>query len=287
VVWGLATERNTFRYIHAAFYATLKKVGIPVVWVDDRETSQAAVEAGNLVIAVGFAARHLPLVDDAAYCLHNFDDAIPGQLSHAIRLQVYTRAAEQLGERWGAVVRFDLSTRTLYQPWGTDLLPHEFRPPIYRPRGTVFWVGSVWEDGSGQGNIDEIRQLKSALRRHNISFFQLSDLSHAAGIRAVRLSRIAPAIAGHWQAQNHYLPCRFFKNVSYGHIGFSNVSKFRDLLGSSCLPGETVDELVDNVLTLAPRQYLELVREQQSVIREHTYLQRLSAIGQALEQIGQ
>jgi hypothetical protein len=38
-------------------------------------------------------------------------------------------------------------------------------------------------------------------------------------VAAIRRSRIAPAIAGRWQVEHNYLPCRMFKNISYGQLG--------------------------------------------------------------------
>ena len=35
-------------------------------------------------------------------------------------------------------------------------------------------------------------------------------------------SEIAPAIVGSWQKEHEYVPCRIFKNISYGKLGMTN-----------------------------------------------------------------
>lgn len=281
VIWGFRTHFHTHRYIHAAFYDNLKKLGASVVWVEDAARNKTVVSAGDLVIAMNMAAQHVPYVTGAYYCLHNFDEnewtrQFLAQIdrTHSVRLQVYKNSAEQSDQKWDEVTYFDSYSRTLYQPWGTNLLAEEFKPPI-APRGRlVFWVGSVWNNALNQGNIQEIDELKTALALHGLRFVQLRFIGDALNTFFIRRSRLAPAIGGAWQVQQNYLPCRMFKNISYGQLGFSNIQKFDSLLHNAHIPGDSISDLVDNALALSAPEYVRLVLDQQSVVRRHTYLQK-------------
>ena len=87
----------------------------------------------------------------------------------------------------------------------------------------------------------------------------------------IRLSRIAPAIAGKFQVDINYLPCRMFKNISYGQLGITNVKKFKDILGDSFIEGETIKDLVNTSLSFNEEEYKNLVIKQQERIKPYTY----------------
>jgi hypothetical protein len=138
----------------------------------------------------------------------------------------------------------------------------------------VFWVGSVWNNALNQGNIQEINELKTILAFRGLRFVQLRFIGDALNTFFIRRSRLAPAIGGAWQVQQNYLPCRMFKNISYGQLGFSNIKKFDSLFHDAYIPGNSIAELVDNALALSASEYVRFVVDQQSVVRRHTYLQK-------------
>lgn len=263
VIWGInkGLKGDSFHHIMNHFYTTLSKLDVPVIWPDDLPKNKDLLREGDFVFAVGLAAAHLPSVSGVDYCLHNFDpgtvwDRIPGK--NKIKLQVYTNDAEQF-KKLDEVTYFGEKDQTLYQPWGTNLLPDEFQPPVFPRRSPfVFWVGSVWDNELNQGNKEDIDELKRVLRKYGLYFVHLR-VSDSWNTRLTRLSRIAPAIAGRWQVEHNYLPCRMFKNISYGQLGITNVPKFKDLLGSTWVEGSTIEELVDNSLSLPQRKWVRLV----------------------------
>lgn len=287
VLWGLRTQRHTHRYIHHTFYRTLRKINAPVVWVDDTARNASAIEKNDLVISVNIAGRHLPLLNDVFYCLHNFDDTVHDRIapSKNIRLQVYTNQAEINSEKWDAVTFFNTEKRQLCQPWGTDLTAEEFLPPVEGTRLKIsFWIGSIWNNELNQGNLREIAALKKALARKSITFIPLHGVPDRFNKMLVRASLIAPAIGGGWQAENNYLPCRMFKNISYGQLGISNVKKFSDLFGKEFwVAGDTIEELVDQALFLDPKRKREIILAQQDVVKKHTYIDKVNNILKAFE----
>ncbi len=289
VVWGLKTSEHTHSHIHRHFFETLGKVAARAVFVDDRTDNADVIGRNDLVIAVDVAISHLPVRNDAYYCLHNCSEEIHRRLAPArnIRLATYANCAEQAGERWDEVTFFDSATRTLYQPWATDLLAREFKEPVLDRSGRiVFWVGSIWNDALGRGNVNEIQMLRDVLEARGIRFVHLRGISDSLNVRYVRNSLIAPAIVGKWQMENNYLPCRMWKNISYGQLGISNVAKFAGIFEDCTVEGESIEELIDNALSLPSGTYRDMTYRQQEIVKErHTYVNRLLNIIRAFESI--
>ena len=289
VVWGLKTSEHTHAHIHRHFFDVLEKIGARAVFVDDSSRNAVAVESNDLVVAVDVAISQMPVTDGVYYCLHNCPDDIHRRIAPArnIRLQTYMSSAKQTGERWDEVTFFDSATRTLYQPWATDLLASEFKEPILHRSGSiVFWVGSIWDDALGRGNVNEIQMLKDVLEARGIRFVHLRGISDSLNVRYVRNSFIAPAIVGRWQVANNYLPCRMWKNISYGQLGVSNVRKFDDVFEDCTVKGRSIEELIDNTLSLPFSTYRDMICRQQEIVKSrHTYVNRLLSIIKAFESI--
>ena len=299
VIWGLRRQWHSHRFIHQGFFETFKYLGIPVVWTDVTSDPDI-VEAGDFVITSNVWGRGTrgeplaPLKDGAYYCFHGFAhagyDGTDRQPRHeidrkyALDLEVFLDRAAAASDRWDVVTYFDKPSKTLYQPWGTNLPEERFRAPVISRSPLVFWVGAIWNNDLNQGNRVEIEELRSALRHRSLRFVHLKFVPDWVSIAAIRASRVAPAIAGRWQVENNYLPCRMFKNISYGQLGVSNVPMFSRLYRDCTVPGRSVSELIDNALSLSRSDVVELVEAQQKITREHTYVQKIRNIFRAAEQ---
>jgi hypothetical protein len=212
-----------------------------------------------------------------------FLDKLPTK--NYINLVAYTNVVSTIPniQKWGPVTYFDSVTRTLYQPWGTDLLPHEFKKPVYNKNKFVFWIGSVWNDKLNRGNIMEIKKLKEVLKRSGLLFIKLRFIPDVLNIFFIRLSRIAPAISGKFQVDIQYLPCRVFKNISYGQLGITNILKFQDILGETFIKGDNMEELISNSIKLSKEDYISLVIAQQKKIIDFTYKNSINNIIKAIK----
>jgi hypothetical protein len=281
------------RHILRAFQENATKLGIPSVWLTDAPGQMGALREGDTVLAINVTAHHLAYMPGVDYCLHNFDaneselcrrlEATPERL---LRLQVYTDAAT--GEAWGPCRRFDLSARTLFQPWGSDLLVEEFMAPVFNPESRqVPFVGAIWSDqyeGTELGNEAVVREVKEACRVHGLAFRHLTQVTDAENIAAVRAGRVSAAFAGAWQVANNYFPCRVAKAAAYGALPLTNVPVVLDALGGAALYGSPGD-VVEQALGLERSRYLMLVREAQRGMAEFTYRESLVAIERAFAEI--
>src|SRR5690606_20960186 len=153
---------------------------------------------------------------------------------------------------WNPTTLFDASSRTLYQAWGTNLLAEEFHQPVHgsvRSRSILFWVGSVWNNASNQGNLEQIADLKRVIADRGKKFVKVRFIPNWMNSALMRRSFLAPAIAGGWQVDHDYLPCRMFKNISYGQLGLSNVTGFKLILGDATMEANSIAELIDRALS--------------------------------------
>ena len=293
VIWGLRKRYHTHRHIHQAFYENTKKLGYETSWLEDEKKNQKYIRSGDLIISAEvqgkmvpekfkFEEYNLPVREDVFYCLHNFKEVFKNKLNpkNYINLQVYNNKVLEIEgvEKLGPVTFFDTKTKTLYQPWGTDLLPEEFKEPVYNKNHLVFWIGSIWNDKNNHGNIQEIKELKDVLSKNKLHFINIRFIPDWLNIFLIRISRIAPAIAGRHQVDVNYLPCRMFKNISYGQLGITNIRKFKDILGDSFIKGDTIRELVGNVLSLSKEEYVSKVKAQQEIVKNYTYKNSLENI---------
>jgi len=298
VIWGLKKRWHTHRFIHKAFYENAKKLGYKTIWIEDEKNNQKYIEPDDLIISadpVGkmvpekhtFEEYNLPIRDDVYYCLHNFKDIFIDKLpkDKTMFLQVYNNIVDTITdiEKWGPVTYFDKNTKTLYQPWGTDLLAEEFKKPIFRKNRFVFWIGSVWNDSLNRGNLREINELKQVLKKNNLRFIHLRFIPDWLNIFFIRLSRIAPAIAGRFQVDVNYLPCRVFKNISYGQLGITNIKKFEEILGDSFIKGGNIEEITNKALSLTKDEYFDIIKKQQEIIKNYTYKNALENIFKVLK----
>ncbi len=287
VVWGLKShDRDSFRYIQNHFYTTLQKLGINSVWLDDEIDNNNLVEKGDMVWAANVTGKNLKLKKDVYYCLHNYDKDFYKELNkkNYLIVQVYSNDADKGTQKWDSVTRFDRKNQVLYEPWGTNLLPWEFKNPVF-PKSSpfVFWVGSIWNNDQNQGNLEEIEKLKKVLGKHHVYFLHPRYVPDFIHWRLIRWSRIAPTVAGNWQVKVNYLPCRMFKNISYGQLGITNVKKFEDLLGSSFIKSDSIEDLVEKSLAFSEKKYISLVKDQQEIIKKQTYMQKVMNLFKGLE----
>lgn len=291
VIWGLKTKWHTHRFIFQAYYSTLKKAGISVVWVDDDKKNIKVIEKNDLIISASgvygkmvpekksLSDYNLPIRDDIFYCLHGENLFFREKLKKEKNLELFffSSQAEKF-KKISDAVYFDEDKRNLYQPWGTNLLPNEFKKPVFRKNRLVFWVGSIWNDKNNHGNKEEIEKFINICKKNKLKFIQVRFVPNFLNEFFVRFSRIAPAIGGKRQVEVNYLPCRMFKNISYGQLGFSNIKKFNEIFKNCNFYNQDIDITVESVLRLNKEEYFDIVKKQQEICKNYTIAHNLNNI---------
>jgi hypothetical protein len=239
--------------------------------------------SNSLFLTEGQVDGRIPIRSDCKYVLHNCDTSKYESIkNNCLLLQVYTtdvlaRNVEKIEE----CIFYQPEINTLYQPWATDYLPNEIKNLTnlnFSKIKVVNWVGSVWDDGGGYGNINEIKTLKEALKKYNIEFNEVRS-PYEENKKYINSSYISPAIQGRWQVEKHYIPCRIFKNISYGEFGITNSEAVYNLLEQKIIFDSDINVLTDRAISNRDSITLSEINDQINLVRDkHTYINRITNI---------
>jgi hypothetical protein len=250
-----------------------------------KNTPENAMQLGNtdecLFLTESQVDSFIPINPNAFYVLHNCDlskyEVIP--LNNKLILQVFTRdvfsrnivqVKDNLFEFWQE------DTNTVYAPWATDLLPYEIDENIsnlkVQNNNNAVFVGSYW--GGLHGNNKELDKFKEGCQQNNIDFKVLSNVEQSQSIKIIQQGYIAPAIVGNWQKTKGYIPCRIFKNVSYGQLGVTNSREAHEAINK--LGVYNRDEIQLSKDALEKNNDLDLRKQAMEFVRDnHTYINRI------------
>ncbi|HTW05916.1 MAG TPA: hypothetical protein VME46_00290 [Acidimicrobiales bacterium] len=302
VIWGHPLHSHTHSYIHAGYASAFRYLGAETLWVDSPDALALPDMRGTLFFSEGQAVSGMPLRKDCLYVLHNVDGQVyEGVQERVLALQVLTNEVRERARSGRQTQRVNDYTYVesgtgvthLYQPWATDLLPEEidFDVPLPRPwpkgrlrRGLrklrtgplkAVWVGTI---GGGKfGNENEVGPFRAACDAAGIQWVHKQNLSRASHVRLVRASLLAPAIVGSWQLENGYVPCRLFKNVSYGRLALTNSPWAQALFEEPVLCRTDTAELFA-VGAEQARDRDAILAQMREVKDRHTYVNRVATI---------
>ncbi len=287
VIWGHKKHTHTHYYIHNAFYIAFKSLGYTTYWFDDYDNVENIDFTNSLFLTEGQVDDKIPLRNDAKYILHNCSSkysVLPK--SNFITLQVYTDdlLKNPKNEKIEPFIYYNISERTIYMPWATDLLPHEIdelrekvKSREEQPR--VAWIGTI---GDGYfGNINQINPFVSAAKERGISFLSLGpgNATISENVNIIMNSYMAPAIVGKWQKEKGYIPCRIFKNISYGALGITNSQRVFELFEGKIVYNPDTYQLFfdaeERVKSYSVQERLEMM---EYVKNKHTYISRIERL---------
>lgn len=286
VAWGVKLHTHTHSYIHSAYCKAFKHLGYEVYHLDDNDDISNLDLNGAIFLTAGICDKNIPLLKSAKYILHNCEVEKYEGLN-SITLQVYTNDIAEYTDRYknediekiDKFVYFSKKKNCLYQPWATDLLPHEISDEyIINNSKKCVWVGSIWQ--GEHGNYSELILFVKSCQKYGYEWinFNPGQCSFEDNKLYVKLSEIAPSINGEWQKNKHYIPCRIFKNISYGKIGLTNNMGVTDLLDGNVIYG-TSEDLLEKYLKFNTNDLSSMFKKSALLIKEkHTYINRINTI---------
>lgn len=265
VAWGVKLHTDTYSYIHDSYCKAFASLGWESVHYDGTEKNVDIKD--SVVMVSNHYENTVPLHPSNKYITHNcMRDEFKNY--KRLSLQVYTNgtnSAGSVGEKINDYTVFDNHSKTLYQPWATDLLPDEIDVNYHSNNSKkCVWVGSL-NNCPRFGNLSKIHPFIDGIKTHGFHFNHINPwsnpVSHEKNRQLVFESEVAPTLVGQWQLENDYIPCRFFKNISYGKLCLTNSPIIVKLLNDSVVYGEGKD-LVD--------RYLSLNQTKQKIMFEHS-----------------
>lgn len=286
VIWGHKLHSHTHSYIHNAFYRAFKHLGYQTYWFDNKDNVKDFDFSNSLFLTEGQVDEAIPLRDDCRYILHNCDQKkyLPFlEKGHCIILQVYTDdVLPRQTVKIAPCIHYDVSEKIVYMPWATDLLPDEIDAIKAKVKNVikvpyVYWIGS-WTNGTF-GNNSEISPFKKACLKNNIQFESKMKISVDENIDLIMKSYMAPTIVGEWQKKVGYIPCRIFKNISYGQMGITNSERVYELFEKKIVYNPNTYQLFyDAKQRLKTFTLDDLYGQMDFVKTKHTYLNRIATL---------
>lgn len=277
---------NTYGYIHSSYFKAFKSLGYTCYWVND--VSELNMDFSNtLFFTEGQVDSNIPLRSDCYYVLHhcNLDKYINSNCKY-IQLGNYLKFCEEDNnhyypgdklEKISNLFFTDIKNKLMYQPWATDAIPSEINetPILFNENITdIFYVGTIWDVNNVEINkfakacYDNGKVLKSAMR--------VTDEQHK---QLIQNSFIAPDIRGSWHKECGYLPCRIFKNISYGKFAATNsehvYNVFEGLIPYSSDEYDLFRVSVEGYKSQSKESLASLIKLIKS---NHTYLNRIENI---------
>ncbi len=298
VIWGWKMHSHTHSYIHYAFYKTFKHLGYDTYWFDNKDDLKDFDFDNALFITEGQVDQDIPLRDTSYYILHNCPDPKYNDLfdnKHVLLLKVYVHDVFTNGhqdlQKLDDYTYCSMADNAVYMPWATDLLPHEIddvKERVKKSWGTkkenmTYWIGST---GQGyQGPAPQLAPFIKACKANGIAF-RVAKKQHWPGamdpeenLNLIFKSYLAPAIQCQWQLDHGYIPCRIFKNISYGQLGITNSKTVYELFDKKIVYNENTEQLFydaqERIKHLTLQELLDLM---DFVKNKHTYINRISTL---------
>ncbi len=282
IIWGHPLYSHTQSYIHNAFFRAFKELGFNTYWFDNtEENAKKANDIGAAIYSTeGQVDSFIPLRSDCAYVTHNCEPAkYIGMRRLGIQVATMSNSILPSLKVMSPLTYYDEQGHLLYFVWATDLLPREFDfdSVLAAPKEDVaYWIGTIAISGPFE-NISEINPFKDDCDSKGIKFEQVTKVSIKENKELINKSYIAPTIVGKWQKEVGFMPCRIFKNMSYGELGVTNSYDVKKEFGDLVVYESDTSKMIETVGD--ERFNEERIKEGMRYVQQnHTYINRVKNI---------
>ena len=293
VIWGHKLHSHTHSYIHNGFYIAFQHLGYKTLWLDNNDDVSQINFSNSLFITEGQVDQKIPILEDCYYVLHNcaMEKYSNLQEKKYIILQVYTNDVVNKHNAFeiNKTTYTYYKEKTLYMPWATDLLPEEIDKNIEKVRNEELKIENIISF-VGSMTMPWVH-VRNFCNHNNIKFVNYggnsNNLSIEDNIRLTQMSILAPAFQDNWQSTNGYIPCRIFKNISYGKMGITNNPTVYELYNREII----FDNNMNNALVkgfefekIEKKEKIQKIIDLMEITKKnHTYLNRIEEIFKFLQ----
>jgi hypothetical protein len=288
IIWGHKLHSHTHSYIHYGFEKAFKHLGYQTYWLDNSDNITGINFDNSLFITEGQVDSNIPINPTSYYVLHNcnFDKYKTLDPTKILTLQVFTLDAHKYKAKpiKNTIGCYCLSD-CIFIPWATDLLPHEIDNNINNLNNILNSKdNNVYLVGMPIYPWDEVQMycLANGLKYNQVGGFSKNNVDSAENMRLIQNSKLAPSVQNQWQAEHGYIPCRIFKNISYGKMGLTNNKTVMELFENKILYSENIHTLMNLGLEFENKdlEYKKsiLIPLMENIKNNHTYLNRIDLI---------
>jgi len=301
VIWGHKLHSHTHSYIHNAYKIAFEHLGYNTMWYDENDNITNIDFSNTLFITEHQVDNNIPKRLDCLYIVHNIDlwNYTSLTLDNIIDLRLAYPNAERdvktkLTESYFSFTPEQHSFYakkgylSFYTLWGTDLLPFEIEEniqsidTIIEKRSNVFhFVGSLnhlWN------HIFDImsNEFKLKINHYGGVWYNKKPLSTKENMQIMQESAIAPAFQSDEQLNNQYVPCRIFKNISYGRMGITNNAIVQKLFDNKLIYSHDIRKCIQEGIIFESEstnyKKNKIVELMKIVKDNHTYVSRVQDI---------
>lgn len=305
IIWGYKLGiGHTYSFVHYAFYVAAKSMGLDAYWLDHRDSFDPALFDDALVITEQYGPLYvspgMPLSHTSTYFVHYLGNR-PDNRENPDGASLYRgKVGRFLDFRYNGIGWNDknynyiidkskttkISDATLfekgtdgydlfYSMFATDILPHEINfDDVYTPKERKsFFAGTIRHD-----NAYLFPPCLKALEENNIQFVHNCPLQNPISPEQMRKeiasSLLAIDVRGEVWQKGGYIPCRTFKNISYGQLAVTNSASVQELFGDDIAYHPDPYQMVYE--GLKKNTNIPLIHRAMQYVKEHhTYVNRI------------
>jgi hypothetical protein len=298
IIWGHKLHSHTHSYIHNAFYNSFKKLNYDTYWFDDNDDVSNFDFSNSFFITEHQVNKKIPCRTDCLYLSHYIDegDYIGVPKENIIMLKIskrdffecdihhnYQYKELNYGEKWEYYSNID-GYNCLYMYWATDIFPEQINENI-KKLGTLTRTNKI----NFIGTFGTIwRKFYELCNKYNLIFQQYGatfninsnqNMSILQNQELIQTSFTAPALQDDHQIKCKYIPCRIFKNISYGKMGITNNPTVNELFDNRLIYDNDLNALFQKIIQFELTPDYEKMKELMEYVRDHhTYLNRINTI---------
>lgn len=286
IIWGHKNNGHTHGYIHSSYFKAFKYMGYDTYWFDNNEDVSGFNFNNCIFLTEDQVQSNIPLNKTCKYILHHtkLDKYIDNNLDF-INLANYLKYCDSgidevynkgnILEKAGECCFWDEKTKTIHQPWATDLTPDEIdlnNPLQYdESLNDIYYVGFPHENSGNLGIFSD------SARSHGKNFIITRGQSDNSNMELIRKSLISVDIRGDWHLECGYLPCRIFKNISYGRLTGTNSENVKKIMEDHVVYEPNPSELFNKMIEAEKSSSLGDIRDSMNYIKtHHTYINRIN-----------
>jgi hypothetical protein len=305
VIWGHKLHSHTHSYIHNGFFIAFKKIGFKTYYFDDNDDITNHDFSNTLFITEHQVNKKIPLRKDCLYLTHYIDegDYIGVPKENIIILKVTLRDFVEgdinknlkyielpFGQKY-EYHAIDDDYNCLYMYWATDLLPEEIEKNIKDinviiPKPEINFIGSINDKWLQFYQICIQNNLKFNHFGATFNIHSNRNVSIIDNMNLIKRSLIAPALQDDQQVEKQYIPCRIFKNISYGKMGITNNKIVNELFDNRLIYETDLNILFRKSIEFEknPKKE-EIIIELMKYVRDnHTYINRANTLIEYINQ---
>jgi len=285
VIWGYPPDTHTHSYIHLGFAKAFAYLDYDVVWCDN-DPDYADEVKDSIVLTEKNCMSHLPIEKSSQYFIHNLADDFKKHEGDNIHNLLVYHEGYDWGVDWQCIDDwswYDKDTKTAVIMWATDLLPGEVEEKIPVPydadRTDINYVGSL--DGG------YLQKFSAVSNSHGKRFVVSGGYGPSSKgfvdskqlTKLVKDSYLNFDFRPECHLKNGYVPCRIFKNMSYGCWTGTNSEKILKFFEGRVTACEDLFELYLKTEEDSKKATTDVLRDNQDYIRKnHTYVNRVNSL---------